>query len=33
MNTSIFISEESARCMLCQDAPCAKACATGQPDR
>ena len=33
MNTSIFISEESARCMLCQNAPCTKACASGQPDR
>ena len=33
MNTSIFISEESARCMLCQNAPCTKACAAGQPDR
>lgn len=33
MNTSIFISEESARCMLCKDAPCTKACISGQPDR
>ena len=33
INTSIFISEESARCMLCQDAPCTKACGSGQPDR
>lgn len=33
MNTSIFISEESARCMLCHNAPCTKACASGQPDR
>lgn len=32
MNNSIFISEESARCMLCQNAPCTKACASGQPD-
>lgn len=29
MNTFIFISEESARCMLCQNAPCTKACAAG----
>ena len=33
MNTSVFISEESARCMMCQNAPCTKACASGQPDR
>lgn len=33
MNTSIFISEESARCMLCQNAPCSKACVSGRPDR
>ena len=33
MNTSVFISEESARCMLCQNAPCTKECASGQPDR
>ena len=33
MNDSIFISEESARCMLCHNAPCTKACACGQPDR
>ena len=33
INTSIFISEESARCMLCQDAPCTKAWGSGQPDR
>lgn len=29
MNTSIFISEESARCMLCQNAPCTKAVHQG----
>ena len=33
MNTSIFVSEEAARCMLCQNAPCTKACASGKPDR
>lgn len=33
MNKSIFISEESARCMLCKDAPCVKSCASGRPDR
>lgn len=33
MNYSIFISEESSRCMLCKDAPCVKACGCGRPDR
>ena len=27
------IQEESARCLLCQDAPCTKACAQGDPAR
>ncbi|MBP5522545.1 MAG: NAD-dependent dihydropyrimidine dehydrogenase subunit PreA [Bacteroidales bacterium] len=27
------IQEESARCLLCQDAPCTKACAKGDPAR
>lgn len=33
MNYSIFISEESSRCLFCKDAPCAKACRSGSPDR
>lgn len=33
MNYSIFISEESFRCMLCKNAPCADACGNGRPDR
>ena len=27
------LQEESARCLLCQDAPCTKACAKGDPAR
>ena len=27
------IYEEASRCLLCQDAPCTKACATGDPAR
>ena len=27
------LQEESARCLLCQDAPCTKACANGDPAR
>lgn len=33
MNHSIFISEESSRCLLCKDAPCVKSCVNGRPDR
>ena len=34
MNTKrINIYEEASRCMLCQDAPCTKACKTGDPAR
>ena len=25
--------EEAARCLLCEDAPCTKACKTGDPAR
>ncbi|MBR1594132.1 MAG: hypothetical protein IJ659_05100, partial [Alloprevotella sp.] len=27
------IYEEASRCLLCQDAPCTRACATGDPAR
>ena len=27
------IYEEASRCLLCEDAPCTKACATGDPAR
>ncbi|MBQ8466184.1 MAG: hypothetical protein IJ546_00645, partial [Prevotella sp.] len=27
------IYEEASRCLLCQDAPCTKACGTGDPAR
>ena len=30
---NINIYEEASRCMLCQDAPCTKACKTGDPAR
>ena len=34
MNTKrINIYEEASRCLLCQDAPCTKACKTGDPAR
>ena len=29
----INIYEEANRCLLCQDAPCTKACKTGDPAR
>ena len=29
----VNIYEEASRCLLCQDAPCAKACKTGDPAR
>lgn len=29
----IHIHEEAARCLLCEDAPCTKACKTGDPAR
>jgi dihydropyrimidine dehydrogenase (NAD+) subunit PreA len=33
MNKRINIYEEASRCLLCQDAPCSKACKTGDPAR
>ena len=33
MNRRINIYEEASRCLLCQDAPCTKACQTGDPAR
>ena len=33
MNKRINIYEEASRCLLCQDAPCTKACKTGDPAR
>jgi dihydropyrimidine dehydrogenase (NAD+) subunit PreA len=33
MNTRISIYEEASRCLLCEDAPCTKACAAGDPAR
>ncbi len=29
----IYIKEEATRCLLCEDAPCTKACKTGDPAR
>ena len=33
MTKKINIYEEASRCLLCQDAPCTMACATGDPAR
>lgn len=33
MSKRINIYEEASRCLLCQDAPCTKACQTGDPAR
>ena len=33
MNKMMNIYEEASRCLLCQDAPCTKACKTGDPAR
>ena len=33
MNTTMHIQEEAARCLLCADAPCKKACKNGDPAR
>lgn len=33
MNRTIHITEEAARCLLCIDAPCNKACKKGNPAR
>ena len=32
-NLRVNIYEEASRCLLCQDAPCTKACKTGDPAR
>lgn len=33
MKKAMHIEEEAARCLLCQEAPCTKACAKGDPAR
>ena len=33
MNKKIHIEEETARCLLCADAPCSQACKNGDPAR
>ena len=33
MNKRVNVYEEASRCLLCQDAPCTKACKTGDPAR
>ena len=33
MNKTMHLQEESARCLLCADAPCSKACKNGDPAR
>ena len=33
MKKQVNIYEEAGRCLLCQDAPCTKACKTGDPAR
>ena len=33
MKKTIHVREEAARCLLCEDAPCSKACKTGNPAR
>jgi dihydropyrimidine dehydrogenase (NAD+) subunit PreA len=33
MNPRMSIKEETARCLLCHDAPCSKACPKGDPAR
>ena len=33
MTKKINIYEEASRCLLCQDAPCTRACKTGDPAR
>lgn len=29
----LFLHEEAARCLLCENAPCSKACGKGDPAR
>ena len=31
MNKTMHLQEEAARCLLCADAPCSKACKNGDP--
>jgi len=33
MNKTMHLQEEAARCLLCADAPCSKACKNGDPAR
>ena len=33
MKRTLHVREEAARCLLCEDAPCTKACKTGDPAR
>lgn len=33
MNNNMHINEEAARCLLCNDAPCSRACKKGDPAR
>lgn len=33
MKRTIYVKEEAARCLLCEDAPCTKACKNGDPAR
>ena len=33
MNRVLHLTEEAARCMLCQDAPCSQVCRSGNPAR
>ncbi len=33
ITTMLHIYEEAARCLLCEEAPCTRACAHGDPAR
>ena len=33
MNKRMHLEEEAARCLLCADAPCSRACKSGDPAR
>ena len=33
MNRKLNLNEEASRCLLCTDAPCSKACPSGDPSR